>query len=90
MDFGGPEVVITLQCCGLFVKFRISNSSIAFDDIENMGQIATWVRSYLASRAIFVRWRQASSDVAALDCGVPRGHRSGLCSSHCTLLHCPG
>ena len=37
MNFGGPEVVITLQCCGLFVKFRIGNSFIAFGDIENMG-----------------------------------------------------
>ena len=37
MDFGGPEVIITLQCCVLFVKFRIGNSSIAFGDLENMG-----------------------------------------------------
>jgi len=37
MDFGGPEVVITMQHCGLFVKFRIGNSSIAFGNIENIG-----------------------------------------------------
>ena len=42
------------------------------------GQVATWLRSYLASRSTFVRWRQASSDVAALDCGVPQGSSLGV------------
>ena len=41
------------------------------------GKIATWLRSYLESRATFVRWKQVSSDVAALDCGVPQGSSLG-------------
>jgi hypothetical protein len=41
------------------------------------GEALEWLRSYLESRSTFVRWKQSSSDIFPLHCGVPQGSALG-------------